>query len=101
MTIRQKLLVFIPLLVLLANSVTFFLFESGKIVRQSYDVMMDRILLYNNPLRRPRTRSGCFTAIWSTPAEAAEPNWGKCGPSCSIFAPIFSQKQSPLSLPRH
>lgn len=46
MTIRQKLLVFIPLLVLLANSVTFFLFESGKIVRQSYDVMMDRILLY-------------------------------------------------------
>ncbi|MBP1154117.1 hypothetical protein ACVLD2_004738 [Paenibacillus sp. PvR052] len=32
MKIRQKLLVFIPLLVLLANSVTFFLFESGKIV---------------------------------------------------------------------
>lgn len=46
MTIRQKLLVFIPLLVLLANSVTFFLFESGKIVQQSYDLMMDRILLY-------------------------------------------------------
>ncbi|MED4609023.1 two-component sensor histidine kinase, partial [Paenibacillus validus] len=47
MTIRTKLLVFIPLLVLLVNSVTFFLFESGKIVQMSYGVMMDRILLYN------------------------------------------------------
>lgn len=46
MTIRRKLLLFIPLLVLLANSVTFFLFQSGRIVQQSYDVMMNRILLY-------------------------------------------------------
>ncbi|GGF94376.1 sensor histidine kinase [Paenibacillus abyssi] len=46
MTIRTKLLIFIPLLVLLVNSVTYFLFESGKIVQQSYDLMMDRILLY-------------------------------------------------------
>lgn len=47
MSIRTKLLIFIPLLVLLVNSVTFFLFESGKIVQQSYGLMMDRILLYN------------------------------------------------------
>ncbi|OAB47966.1 sensor histidine kinase [Paenibacillus antarcticus] len=46
MTIRKKLLLFIPLLVLLVNSVTFFLFESGKTVQQSYDIMMERILLY-------------------------------------------------------
>lgn len=47
MTIRRKLLLFIPLLVLLVNLVTFFLFQSGKIVQESYGVMMDRILLYN------------------------------------------------------
>jgi len=46
MTIRRKLLLFIPLLVLLVNSVTFFLFESGKTVQQSYDIMMERILMY-------------------------------------------------------
>ncbi|OXM88299.1 sensor histidine kinase [Paenibacillus rigui] len=46
MTIRRKLLLFIPLLVLLANSVTFFLFQSSAVVQQSYDVMMSRILLY-------------------------------------------------------
>lgn len=46
MTIRRKLLLFIPLLVLLANSVTFFLFQSSRIVQQSYDLMMNRILLY-------------------------------------------------------
>src|SRR5688572_30172532 len=46
MTIRTKLLIFIPLLVLLVNSVTFFLFQSGKMVQQSYNVMMDRILVY-------------------------------------------------------
>ncbi|MDF2959105.1 MAG: rane protein [Paenibacillus sp.] len=46
MTIRRKLLLFIPLLVLLVNLVTFFIFDSGKIVQQSYDLLMDRILLY-------------------------------------------------------
>lgn len=46
MTIRKKLMLFIPLLVLLVNSVTFFLFQSGKVVQQSYGLMMDRILLY-------------------------------------------------------
>lgn len=46
MTIRTKLLIFIPLLVLLVNFVTFFLFQSGKLVQQSYNQMMDRLLLY-------------------------------------------------------
>ncbi|OAB35956.1 sensor histidine kinase [Paenibacillus glacialis] len=46
MTIRKKLLLFIPLLVLLVNLVTFFLYESGKTVQQSYDIMMERILMY-------------------------------------------------------
>lgn len=46
MTIRTKLLLFIPLLVLLANAVTFFVFQSEKIVQTSYDRMMERMLLY-------------------------------------------------------
>ncbi|CAM3416332.1 sensor histidine kinase [Paenibacillus lupini] len=46
MTLRKKLLLFIPLLVLLTNGVTFFLFESTKTVQHSYNTMMDRMLLY-------------------------------------------------------
>ncbi|NIK66769.1 MULTISPECIES: sensor histidine kinase [unclassified Paenibacillus] len=46
MTLRKKLLLFIPLLVLLTNGVTFFLFESSKTVQHSYNTMMDRMLLY-------------------------------------------------------
>ncbi|WP_019638603.1 sensor histidine kinase [Paenibacillus fonticola] len=46
MTIRKKLFIFIPLLVLLMSSVSFFLFRSGKTVQESYHLMMNRILLY-------------------------------------------------------
>lgn len=46
MSIRNKLLMGIPLLVLLMSSVSFFLFESGKNVQESYHLMMNRILLY-------------------------------------------------------
>lgn len=46
MSIRKKLLVCIPLLVLLMSSVSFFLFESSKNVQESYHLMMNRILLY-------------------------------------------------------
>ncbi|MUG23154.1 HAMP domain-containing protein [Paenibacillus macerans] len=46
MSIRRKLFLFIPLLVLLMSSVSFFLFESGKNVQESYHLMMKRILLY-------------------------------------------------------
>ncbi|AZK47364.1 sensor histidine kinase [Paenibacillus lentus] len=46
MTIRRKLFIFIPLLVILLSSVSFFLFESGKTVQESYHLMMNRILLY-------------------------------------------------------
>ncbi|ANS73876.1 histidine kinase [Paenibacillus yonginensis] len=46
MTIRKKLFIFIPLMVLLMSSVSFFLFESGKNVQESYHLMMNRILLY-------------------------------------------------------
>jgi len=45
-SIRKKLLICIPLLVLLMSSVSFFLFESGKDVQESYHLMMNRILLY-------------------------------------------------------
>ncbi|MDT3424915.1 sensor histidine kinase YesM [Paenibacillus forsythiae] len=46
MSIRSKLLIFIPLLVLLMNLVTYFLFQSGTIVQDSYDLIMGRILKY-------------------------------------------------------
>lgn len=46
MTIRRKLLLFIPLLVLLVNSVTYFLFISGQTVQHSYESMTERMLLY-------------------------------------------------------
>ncbi|MNM27532.1 Sensor histidine kinase YpdA [compost metagenome] len=45
MTIRAKLLIFIPLLVVFANTVAFFVFQSGKVVQRSYDEMLGRILL--------------------------------------------------------
>ncbi|MBS2772856.1 histidine kinase [Anoxybacillus rupiensis] len=46
MKIRMKLFIFIPLLVLLLNVIAFFIFQSGKKVQESYDVMMQRIFLY-------------------------------------------------------
>ncbi|MEK3701393.1 sensor histidine kinase [Paenibacillus sp. FSL R10-2199] len=46
MSIRHKLLICIPLLVLLMSSVSFVLFESGKKVQESYHLMMNRIMLY-------------------------------------------------------
>lgn len=46
MKLRTKLIIFIPLLLILSNSVSFFIFQSGKTVQQSYNVMLDRILLY-------------------------------------------------------
>lgn len=46
MSIRRKLFLFIPLLVLVMSSVSFFLFESGQNVQESYHLMMKRILLY-------------------------------------------------------
>ncbi|MGG6431625.1 sensor histidine kinase [Anoxybacillus sp. D401a] len=46
MKIRTKLFVFIPLLVLLLNCIAFFIFQNGKKVQESYDVMMQRIFLY-------------------------------------------------------
>ncbi|KAF6618499.1 sensor histidine kinase [Paenibacillus sp. EKM102P] len=45
MTIRTKLLLFIPLLVVFANIIAYFVFQSGKVVQQSYDEMLGRILL--------------------------------------------------------
>jgi sensor histidine kinase YesM len=46
MTIRQKLFVFIPILVIVANLVAFFIYSSSKIVQESYQAMMERMLLY-------------------------------------------------------
>lgn len=46
MTIRTKLLLFIPLLVLLVGLISLLLFRSTNVVQNSYDRMMGRLLLY-------------------------------------------------------
>ncbi|MCU9612713.1 sensor histidine kinase [Caldibacillus lycopersici] len=46
MTIRTKLFIFIPLLVIFLNIIFFFIFQSSKQMQDSYNVMMDRILDY-------------------------------------------------------
>lgn len=51
MTIRAKLLIVIPLLVLAANTVIFFLFQSSTLVQGGYDRMMNRILAYEQSVQ--------------------------------------------------
>jgi len=46
-SIRTKLLVFLPLFMLLANAIAFFLYQNQNVTQQSYRSTMDRILLYN------------------------------------------------------
>ncbi|UVI30173.1 sensor histidine kinase [Paenibacillus spongiae] len=46
MNMRRMLLIVIPALFILNNAVFFFIFQSGRTVQQSYNVMMDRVLLY-------------------------------------------------------
>ncbi|MFV2048660.1 sensor histidine kinase [Metabacillus sp. YM-086] len=46
LNIRTKLFVFIPILVVLLNIVSFVIFQSGKMVQDSYHIMMERVLLY-------------------------------------------------------
>lgn len=71
MTIRRKLLLFIPMLVLSVNLITFFLFESGKIVQHSYNQMMDRILLYNQSARKAEDNLRKLHAYLLDPGDAA------------------------------
>jgi sensor histidine kinase YesM len=44
--IRSKLFIFIPLLVILLNTISFFIFESGKKIQETYDFMIQHIYLY-------------------------------------------------------
>ncbi|UPM54795.1 sensor histidine kinase [Gottfriedia acidiceleris] len=46
MKIRTKLFIFIPILVILLNLVSFFVFENGKKVQESYNLMINKIFLY-------------------------------------------------------
>ncbi|MGF7035421.1 nitrogen fixation/metabolism regulation signal transduction histidine kinase [Paenibacillus mucilaginosus] len=69
MTIRRKLLLFLPLLVLLMNTVTYFLFESGKVVQRSYDEMMSRILLYKQSVQAAETHLSRLYTYLLDPAE--------------------------------
>ncbi|PGL67806.1 sensor histidine kinase [Bacillus sp. AFS055030] len=46
MKIRTKLFIFIPILVILLNLVSFFIFENSKKVQESYNLMINKIFLY-------------------------------------------------------
>lgn len=46
MSMRRMLLVLIPILFIVSNAVSFFVFQSGKTVQQSYNMMLERVLLY-------------------------------------------------------
>ncbi|OCT16324.1 two-component sensor histidine kinase [Paenibacillus pectinilyticus] len=46
MNIRRMLFIVLPVLFILNNAVSFFIFHSGRAVQQSYNVMLDRVLLY-------------------------------------------------------
>lgn len=46
MNMRRMLFIVIPLLFILNNAVSFFVFQSGRTVQQSYNMMLDRVLLY-------------------------------------------------------
>ncbi|MBE9917389.1 sensor histidine kinase [Paenibacillus donghaensis] len=46
MNMRKMLFIVIPLLFILNNAVSFFIFQSGRTVQQSYNMMLDRVLLY-------------------------------------------------------
>ncbi|MBB6734114.1 sensor histidine kinase [Cohnella zeiphila] len=51
MTIRARLLIVIPLLVLAANAMIFFLFRSSTLVQGGYDRMLNRILAYKQAVQ--------------------------------------------------
>ncbi|WP_018754343.1 sensor histidine kinase [Paenibacillus terrigena] len=46
MNIRRMLFIVIPTLFIASNAVAFFIFQSGITVQKSYNVMLDRVLLY-------------------------------------------------------
>lgn len=46
MNIRRMLFIVIPTLFIVSNAVSFFIFQSGITVQKSYNVMLDRVLLY-------------------------------------------------------
>ncbi|OPA79151.1 two-component sensor histidine kinase [Paenibacillus selenitireducens] len=46
MNIRKMLFIVIPSLFIVSNAVAFFIFQSGITVQKSYNVMLDRVLLY-------------------------------------------------------
>ncbi|MBB3108635.1 sensor histidine kinase YesM [Paenibacillus phyllosphaerae] len=72
MSIRTKLLVFLPLLVLLANAITFFLFESSKVVQTSYQTLMDRILLVQQTTEASESQLQTLYNYLIDPTEAAK-----------------------------
>ncbi|MFB9329281.1 histidine kinase [Paenibacillus aurantiacus] len=71
MSIRKKLLLFIPLLVLLANTVAFLLFESAHVVQDSYRLLLDRVLGIRNSAEAAEAQLTAMYRYLADPAPAA------------------------------
>ncbi|WP_127532843.1 sensor histidine kinase [Paenibacillus kobensis] len=71
MTIRMKLLLFIPLLVIMVGSTTFFLYRSANVVQRSYDGMMERLLLYKQAAQTADSLLQTLYSHLDNPTEAS------------------------------
>ncbi|WP_438432781.1 histidine kinase [Gorillibacterium sp. sgz500922] len=68
MTIRTRLLIVLPLLVILMNAVAFFLFQSASRVQSSYDLTMKRVLLYQETVSASdASLKGLYALLLSPP----------------------------------
>jgi hypothetical protein len=54
MSIRMKLFIFIPVMVIMVNLVTIIIYQSGRSIQESYNLMLDRILLYKSVFKKPK-----------------------------------------------
>lgn len=60
MTVRGRLLVLVPLLAAMMSAVLFLVFQSGHLVQNGYELMMNRLLLYQETVQ---TAEASITAL--------------------------------------
>lgn len=70
MSIRSKLLIFFPMLVLLTNTITFLLFVNANTVQESYETMMERVLSYQRGIQIVETQLQNTYEFLINPSEA-------------------------------
>jgi len=72
MTIRTKLLVFFPLLMLLTNAIALFLFANANAAQSSYGAQMERVLSYNLTVQAAETYVQAAYRYMLDPSDANE-----------------------------